>query len=141
MADDDILTVDEVPHDWLMPRCAAVVHHSAAGTTASGLRAGIPAVPVPVRTDQQFWAHRLASLGVSPGAQPFRRLRADDLADALRQATTDGALRERARWIAARIAAEDGAGRVVEMVEAVAATGASGTDLAAHRAPATTPTR
>ena len=68
VADDDILTVDEVPHDWLMPRCAAVVHHSAAGTTASGLRAGIPAVPVPVRTDQQFWAHRLASLGVSPGA-------------------------------------------------------------------------
>jgi UDP:flavonoid glycosyltransferase YjiC (YdhE family) len=121
VADDDILTVDEVPHDWLMPQCAAVVHHSAAGTTASGLRAGIPAVPVPVRTDQQFWAHRLTALGVSPGPQPFRRLRADDLADALRRATTDTALRERARWIAGRIAAEDGAGRVVEMVEATAA--------------------
>jgi len=121
VADDDILTVDEVPHDWLMPRCAAAVHHSAAGTTASGLRAGIPAVPVPVRTDQQFWAHRLTSLGVSPGPQSFRRLRADDLADALRQATTDTALRERARWIADRIAAEDGAGRVVEMVDAAAA--------------------
>ena len=106
---------------WLMPQCAAVVHHSAAGTTASGLRAGIPAVPVPVRTDQQFWAHRLTALGVSPGPQPFRRLRADDLADALRRATADTALRERARWIAGRIAAEDGAGRVVEMVEAAAA--------------------
>jgi UDP:flavonoid glycosyltransferase YjiC (YdhE family) len=127
VADDDILTVDEVPHDWLMPRCAAVVHHSAAGTTASGLRAGIPAVPVPVRTDQQFWAHRLTSLGVSPGPQPFRRLRADHLADAVRRATTDVALGERARWIAERIAAEDGAGRVVEMVDSLGAAAGSGT--------------
>ena len=124
VADDDVLTVDEVPHDWLMPRCAAVVHHSAAGTTAAGLRAGIPAVPVPVRTDQQFWAHRLTSLGVSPGAQPFRRLRADHLATAVRQAATDNALRERARGVAARLATEDGAGRVVEMVESVPAAAA-----------------
>ena len=141
VADDDILTVDEVPHDWLMPRCAAAVHHSAAGTTASGLRAGIPAVPVPVRTDQQFWAHRLTNLGVSPGPQPFRRLRADALADALRQATTDPALRERARWIAERIAAEDGAGRVVEMVESVGAAAGSGAGAGAGRALTPTPSR
>lgn len=139
VADDDILTVDEVPHDWLMPRCAAVVHHSAAGTTASGLRAGIPAVPVPVRTDQQFWAHRLTNLGVSPGPQPFRRLRADHLADALGQATTDPALRERARWIADRIAAEDGPGRVVEMVESVGAGAGPGPGVG--RALTSTPVR
>lgn len=28
------------PHDWLFPRCAAVVHHGDAGTTAAGLKAG-----------------------------------------------------------------------------------------------------
>ena len=39
--------VGEVPHDWLFPRVAAVVHHAGAGTTAAGLRAGVPAVPVP----------------------------------------------------------------------------------------------
>lgn len=119
--DDDVITVGEVPHDWLMPRCAAVVHHAAAGTTASGLRAGIPAVPVPVRTDQQFWAHRLTSLGVSPGPQPFRRLSADGLADALHRAVSDRAYRDRAAWIAGRIATEDGAGHAVEMVDRVAA--------------------
>ena len=38
---DSILVVDDVPHDWLFPRCAAVVHHGGAGTTAAGLRAGV----------------------------------------------------------------------------------------------------
>lgn len=40
----DVLVVDEVPHEWLFPRVAAVVHHSGAGTTAAGLRYGRPAV-------------------------------------------------------------------------------------------------
>ena len=48
----EVLAVEEVSHDWLFPRCAAVVHHAAAGTTAAGVRAGVPAVAVPHMTDQ-----------------------------------------------------------------------------------------
>jgi UDP:flavonoid glycosyltransferase YjiC (YdhE family) len=36
LAGDDILAVGDVPHDWLFPRVAAVVHHGGAGTTAAG---------------------------------------------------------------------------------------------------------
>ena len=43
---DDILLVGDVPHDWLFPQMAAVVHHAGAGTTGAGLRAGVPAVAV-----------------------------------------------------------------------------------------------
>lgn len=50
-AGDDILLVGDLPHDWLFPRTAAVVHDAGAGTTAAGLRAAVPAVPVPVRAD------------------------------------------------------------------------------------------
>ncbi|MFD0652644.1 glycosyltransferase [Streptomyces malaysiensis] len=64
---DDILTVGDLPHDWLFPRTAAVVHHAGAGTTAAGLRAGVPAVAVPAMADQPFWAARLHRLGVAPG--------------------------------------------------------------------------
>lgn len=32
-----------------------VVHHVGAGTSAVGLHAGVPAVPVPVTADQPFW--------------------------------------------------------------------------------------
>ncbi|MGN5379478.1 glycosyltransferase [Streptomyces lasalocidi] len=66
-AGDDVLAVGDLPHDWLFPRTAAVVHHAGAGTTGAGLRAGVPAVPVPFMADQPFWAARLHRLGVAPG--------------------------------------------------------------------------
>jgi UDP:flavonoid glycosyltransferase YjiC (YdhE family) len=47
-SDDDMLAIGDVPHEWLFPRTAAVVHAAGAGTTAAGLRAGVPAVPIPV---------------------------------------------------------------------------------------------
>ncbi len=44
---ESVFLLDEAPHDWLFPRIAAVVHHGGAGTTAAGLRAGLPTVVVP----------------------------------------------------------------------------------------------
>ena len=38
--------VQEAPHEWLFPRCAAVVHHGGAGTTARALWAGAPSLIV-----------------------------------------------------------------------------------------------
>lgn len=67
-AGDDVPTIGEVPHSVLFPGMAAVVHHCGAGTTAAGLRAGVPAVPVPIQFDEGCWAHRLVALGVAPGA-------------------------------------------------------------------------
>src|SRR5262249_25330775 len=39
-----VLVIDDTPHDWLFPRCSLVCHHGGAGTTAAGLRAGLPTV-------------------------------------------------------------------------------------------------
>ena len=33
---DSVMLLDDVPHDWLLPQCSAVVHHGGAGTTAAG---------------------------------------------------------------------------------------------------------
>ncbi|MFB7243546.1 glycosyltransferase [Streptomyces populi] len=114
---DDMFTVDEVPHSVLFPRMAAVVHHAGAGTTAAGLRAGVPAVPVPVQFDEGFWAARLVSLGVAPGALPPRGLRAERLAPALVRATTEPAYRRCARNLAERLRAEDGVAPVAEALD------------------------
>jgi sterol 3beta-glucosyltransferase len=118
----DVLTVDEVPHAWLFPQVAAVVHHAGAGTTAAGLRAGVPAVPVPFGYDQHFWARRLVELGVAPCSLPARRLDADQLAAALHAALTDPAHRRAAVTTAGRIGAEDGAARVLDVIGRLEAT-------------------
>ncbi len=111
---EDVLSIGDTPHDWLFPRMAAVVHHAGAGTTAAGLRAGVPAVPVPITADQPLWGERLVRLGVAPRMLPFHRLDADALAAALREATTGASYAERAREVARRIAEEDGAGAVLD---------------------------
>lgn len=116
----DVLTVGEVPHALLFPRTAAVVHHAGAGTAAAGLRAGVPAVPVPVMADQPFWAGRLTDLGAATAPIPFRGLTAERLADAIRRAVTEPSYRRRAAEVATLLAAEDGSARVVEAVSALA---------------------
>mmetsp|Transcript_26471 Transcript_26471/g.44195 ORF Transcript_26471/g.44195 Transcript_26471/m.44195 type:complete len:1365 (-) Transcript_26471:805-4899(-) len=49
--------LSSVPHAAIFPRCACVIHHGGAGTTASTLRAGIPSIIVPVFewADQISW--------------------------------------------------------------------------------------
>jgi UDP:flavonoid glycosyltransferase YjiC (YdhE family) len=114
---DDVLTVGEVPHALLFPRMSAVVHHAGAGTTAAALRAGVPAVPVPVAADQPFWAARLAALGAATAPLPFKELTAPRLAEALRRATSEDTYARAAEGLARRLATEDGAGHVLKAVE------------------------
>ncbi|MFF2074065.1 glycosyltransferase [Kitasatospora sp. NPDC058162] len=119
---ETVLTIDDTPHGWLFPRTAAVVHHAGAGTTAATLRSGTPTVPVPGQLDAPFWSARLTALGVSPGPVPLRALTATRLAASIRQALDDPRYRTRARSVAAALATEDGAAKVLAEV-AVTATG------------------
>lgn len=117
---DDMLTIGEVPHSLLLPHMAAVVHHAGAGTTAAGLRAGVPAVPVPVQFDEGFWAARLVALGVAPRAVPLRGLTAGALTAALREATADASYGQRARSLAERVRGEDAVAPVLAAVHRIA---------------------
>lgn len=119
VTDDEVITVWDVPHEWLMPQTAAAVHHAGAGTTAAAIRAGIPSIPVPSYWDQPFWARRLVGLGVSPGRLRYKDLTADDLAAAIRQAVSEPSYRERASALATQIQTEDGAGRVIDTIERI----------------------
>lgn len=114
---DHVFPVGALPHEWLFPRLAAVVHHGGAGTTAAGLRAGVPSIVVPFFGDQYFWGGRVAALGAGPKPIPVRRLSPDRLANALRTATTDPRIREASGRIGALIRAENGVERVVALLE------------------------
>jgi sterol 3beta-glucosyltransferase len=113
----DLFTLDAIPHAWLFPRMAAVVHHGGSGTTGAGLRAGVPSVLVPHIGDQPLWARRVRELGVGPRPTPRRRLTAERLAAAITSAVTDVDMRARAAALGERIRAEDGVGRAVGIIE------------------------
>jgi UDP:flavonoid glycosyltransferase YjiC (YdhE family) len=112
---DTVIAVDEVPHSWLFPRMAAVVHHGGAGTTVAGLRAGIPSVVTPLTADQPSWGRIVHRLGAGPRPIPFRHLTATRLSRAIAAAVSDPAIRERAAELGERIRAEDGVSRAVEL--------------------------
>lgn len=114
---DTVYAVQTVAHDWLFDRCAAVVHHAGAGTTAAVLRAGIPSVPIPHMADQRRWARRLGELGVATAPIARRRLSADVLAEAISAAAGDAGMRGRAELLAREIAAERGTERALELLE------------------------
>lgn len=111
---DDIYVTDSVPHDWLFPKVAAVIHHGGAGTTAAGLRAGIPSVILPFFADQPFWGKRVAELGVGPDPIIQHNITARSLADAIVQATSDTRMITRASELGRRIRAENGVACAVE---------------------------
>jgi len=113
----DIFVLDAAPHSWLFPHMAAVVHHGGAGTTAEGLRAGIPSVIVPFIVDQPFWGNRVHALGVGPKPIPRRRLKDDNLAHAIRLAVTHPGIRQRAATLGEAIRSEDGIGTAVNLVK------------------------
>lgn len=114
---DQVLVVRDVPHEWLFPRTAAVVHHGGAGTTAAGLRAGRPTLICPVLGDQGFWAERVVDLGAGPRPLPVRRLTPDELAERLNQLLTEQRYRSTAESLGAAIRAEDGTGRALRTLD------------------------
>jgi sterol 3beta-glucosyltransferase len=120
-ADDDVLVIGEAPHDWLFPKMAAVVHHAGAGTTAAGLRAGVPTVSVPMITDQPFWASRVTALGAGPKAVSYKSLSADSLGAAIGDAVRRDSYRSRAQELAKQLASEDAALPVIRALDRVTA--------------------
>lgn len=111
---DDAIAVASVPHEWLFPQMAAVVHHAGAGTAAAGLRAGVPTVGVPVYTDQPLWASRVAALGAGPAPIPYKKLTPERLGGAIQETVSTPSYALRAAELGAAIAKEDGAVAVVD---------------------------
>jgi len=112
----NVLWMEEVPHEWLLPRCAASLVHGGAGTTAAALRAGRPVVVMPFGFDQGFMADRVVELGVGLRAPPMTRCTPAALAALLRRAATDRLMAARAAALGARLRAEDGPGLAAAIV-------------------------
>jgi len=98
---EHIKVVDTVGLTAVFPLCRAVVHHGGAGTTATGLRCGIPTLVLFSGLDQPLWAAGVEQLKVG-FARRFSESTAQSLVDDLRVILTPQ-YASRAREVAAQI--------------------------------------
>jgi UDP:flavonoid glycosyltransferase YjiC (YdhE family) len=117
---DGVFAIPYAPFARVYPRCAAIIHHGGIGTTAQGLRAGVPALVMPWGIDQFFNGDRVARIGagqwISRDRCPPHRI-----ARVLRALLTEDRYWERARMVAAAIAREDGVGALCNAIEGLPA--------------------
>ncbi|PHO64398.1 hypothetical protein B6F31_08575 [Mycobacterium tuberculosis variant bovis] len=80
---DHVKVVRVVSHAAVFPTCRAVVHHGGAGTTAAGLRAGMPTLILWDVADQPIWAGAVQRLKVG-SAKRFTNITRGSLLKELR---------------------------------------------------------
>lgn len=112
-----VYQLDFAPYSWLFARMSVVIHHGGAGTTGAGLMAGVPNVVIPFTSDQPFWGHRVHSLSAGPKPIPAKKFSAQTLAKSIVTAVSDQEMRARAKAMGARIRAEDGVSRAIDIVQ------------------------
>jgi len=105
------------PHSWLFPRLAALIHHGGAGTTAAGIRAGVPAIVVPHLSDQPYWGSLLHQNGVATKNIPRARLSVDRLVAAIHEATSSQDMQAKAAELGEKIRAEDSIGKTMQVID------------------------
>ncbi|ORV17911.1 glycosyltransferase [Mycobacterium celatum] len=98
---DHVKVTDTVNHAAVLPACGAIVHHGGAGTTAAGMRAGIPTLILWRWLDQPLWADVVTRLKIGSGHQ-FSDTTLESLVADLRSLLTPQCA-ARAREVAARL--------------------------------------
>lgn len=116
---DDVFAAADVPHAWLFPRMAYIVHHGGAGTSGAAVLAGVPNSAAPFSADQTFWARRLHQLGLGPAAPPARRLTLERLTALMQDGLQNPAYARAATELAAQVRAEDGVAEAVRHIQSL----------------------
>ena len=107
-----------LPLSRVVPRSSLVVHHAGIGTTLTTIRYGRPCVAIPAAYDQWYNAGRIRTLGVGRVLE-WKRFTTDRLAADVELVARTPGYTDRARALGGAIAAEDGAGRACEEIEAL----------------------
>ncbi|MDT5347682.1 MAG: hypothetical protein QOH91_969 [Mycobacterium sp.] len=98
---EHVKVVGAVNFAAIFPACRAVVHHGGAGTTAAGLRAGVPTLILSTDLNQTLWAALVKRLKVGSGRRFSSTTRESLVADLRRVLAPQYVAR--AREIAARM--------------------------------------
>jgi rhamnosyltransferase subunit B len=113
-----VAAFDYAPYGELLPRARAVVHQGGVGTTAQGLRAGVPALVVPFSHDQFDNGARVARVGAGR-TLPRAKYNAASAAKELRALLSEESYTTRAAEVGRQIRAENGASAAADAIEEV----------------------
>jgi UDP:flavonoid glycosyltransferase YjiC (YdhE family) len=104
------------PFSEVFPRAACVVHHGGLGTSAQGLRAGVPQLVMPLAYDQADNAVRMRRLGVASILYP-KRFTGRAVAKRLGPLLADDRAKQSAKEVAGRLRGPDGATVAATLIE------------------------
>ncbi|PWN52669.1 hypothetical protein IE53DRAFT_384854 [Violaceomyces palustris] len=110
---EEVFAVDSIPHDWLFPQIDIAMHHGGAGTTGASLRAGLVTLIKPFFGDQYFWALRVKKLGAGLSVSG---LGAHEISSALKAASSDRIMVEKAQGVGERIRSENGVSTAIDFI-------------------------
>jgi sterol 3beta-glucosyltransferase len=102
-------------HDWLFPRCRAVITHGGIGTVAAALRAKAPLIVASIFADQPWWGKRIERSGLGIHL-PFQKWSKQKLIAAIRKTET-AEIRRRVTEIGERMSREDGLQQTIMALE------------------------
>ncbi|BCY19259.1 glycosyl transferase family 1 [Leptolinea sp. HRD-7] len=112
-----IISAGSIPHNWLLPKAAGLIHHGGFGTTAAGFQAGIPSIVIPHIIDQYIWGNKVMELGVGSKPIPRARLTISTLAAGI-ETIKDKRIKEKAAILGEQIRNEpDGVETAVQWIE------------------------
>jgi len=119
---EHVKVVDTMNYAAAFPACRALVHHGGTGTTAIGLRAGVPTLILSTDIDQTLWGARVKGLKVGTARRLSRTTR-ESLAADLRTIVAPEYV-TRAREIATRMTTPAGSvAAAADLVEKLAISG------------------
>ena len=116
---DHVFKIDYAPYEWLFPRMAMSIHHGGSGTTAFGLRAGVPSCVVSFVFDQHYWGERIAQLGAGPRPIRFKELTTERLREAIQLGVGDPKMRQKAIELGRKIQTENGIENALKVFEKI----------------------
>ena len=95
---------------------AMVIHDGGSGTTAFGLRSGVPSCVVSFVFDQFYWGERIAELGVGPKPIRYKDLTVERLRDVILLGVGNSNMQQKAIELGQKIHAENGIQNAVNLI-------------------------
>ena len=113
----DILYVDELPFDLLLPKLAAAIYHGGTGTMAAIARAGIPQAAFPFMADQFTNRDNIFKLGIGPKTCNFKEMTAESISTAINECINNNTYKNNAIDLSNKLKTSDGTEQTILLIE------------------------